>query len=710
MLGGNILKRKKWLIKNCSLDSIYFYDHCLHIQIRFPKWASTNQTPFTLLFVERYTTKKKEYALSVVTKRENMLRACLTEMDLQQLLMEGKDWDVYVVFVSNHSSERIRLKSNFTELELLFFLKGDKMLAPFTTNNGNVSFKSQLSGFITKVEQMDFINKDHIKIKGYVVDPLWSEQPTETKRTMVFSTSNDEYVFQVPLKAVDRGDLSKKYKRGDYHIPLIGYEAIVPLEALLSDQSEAITLKARINITYSEGNRRVTAESSSIKIPSPDFTKKSLIRKVNGKKKRISISRTQKARQLTIKIYNYDFQTDIKAKIKGKLVFIKRHSLVKKLYKNAFYWIGMLPANKKVVVFESFLGKQFSDNPRAIYEYLQDHPYPYKLYWSVDQKHHDNFQDKNLNCIRRFSLKWLFIMPRAGFWVTNSRMPVWLPKPKHTLYLQTWHGTPLKRLAADMDEVYIPGTTAESYKKNFIKEAKNWDYLISPNAYSTEIFRRAFQFDKGVLETGYPRNDFICNHNNKETIEKLAADYAIPLHKKVILYAPTWRDNQFYEKGKYRFDINLDLDLMKEKLGKNYVILFRLHYLVSENLDLTPYDGFAYDVSNHEDIRELYLMADILLTDYSSVFFDYGNLKRPMIFYVYDIDQYRDHLRGFYFNFEQEAPGPLVKTTEEVIQTIQKMEADGFPLSAKFDSFYEKFCYLEYGDSTRKVVETIFFH
>ncbi|MFL6561450.1 MAG: CDP-glycerol glycerophosphotransferase family protein, partial [Bacillus sp. (in: firmicutes)] len=337
-----------------------------------------------------------------------------------------------------------------------------------------------------------------------------------------------------------------------------------------------------------------------------------------------------------------------KSQIKQRLLYIKRHSIIKNLYKKAFYVLGLLPVNKKIVIFESFLGKQFSDNPRAIYEYLQENQYPYKLYWSVDKKYLDNFKDKNLNCIKRFSIKWLFIMPRARFWVTNSRFPLWIPKPKHTTYIQTWHGTPLKRLAADMEEVYMPGTTAEKYKKNFIKEAKNWDYLISPNAYSTEIFRRAFQFDKEVLETGYPRNDFICKHNNQDTREKLVNNYGIPLDKKVILYAPTWRDDQFYEKGKYRFDINLDLDLMREKLGDNYVILFRLHYLISENLDLTPYEGFAYDFSNHEDIRELYLLADILLTDYSSVFFDYSNLRRPMIFYVYDIDQYRDNLRGFY--------------------------------------------------------------
>ena len=103
--------------------------------------------------------------------------------------------------------------------------------------------------------------------------------------------------------------------------------------------------------------------------------------------------------------------------------------------------------------------------------------------------------------------------------------------------------------------------------------------------------------------------------------------FGIPLDKKVLLYAPTWRDDQFYGKGKYKFDLDLDLSLLRNELGEDYVVILRMHYLVAENFDLSPYVGFAFDFSNHEDIRELYLIADLLITDYSSVFFDYGNLR-----------------------------------------------------------------------------------
>jgi len=387
---------------------------------------------------------------------------------------------------------------------------------------------------------------------------------------------------------------------------------------------------------------------------------------------------------------------------------LKKTSVSKIAYKIIFKYVAMLPADSKLIVFESFLGKQYSDNPRAIYEFLQNGDHGYKMYWSIDPRFHSVFKDKNVRTINRFSIKWLFIMGRAKYWVSNSRLPLWIPKPKHTLYLQTWHGTPLKRLAADMDQVLMPGTDTESYKKNFIAESQRWDYLISPNAYSTEIFRRAFDFKKEMLETGYPRNDFLINDNTYNTHIEIKDRLHLPGGKKIILYAPTWRDNEYHEKGKYKFNLKLDLHKMRENLGEEYIILLRMHYLIAENLDLTEYKGFVYDVSTHEDIRELYLISDLLITDYSSVFFDYANLKRPMIFFVYDIESYRDNLRGFYFDFEKDAPGPLVKTTEEIISTISDLNSKEFVLPENFNNFYDKYCSLEDGKATERVVQEVF--
>jgi CDP-glycerol glycerophosphotransferase len=390
---------------------------------------------------------------------------------------------------------------------------------------------------------------------------------------------------------------------------------------------------------------------------------------------------------------------------KHSLLKIKRGKMVKRLYKLVFQVVGMLPKKDSVVIFESFLGKQYSCNPRAIYEYMKEHNPEYDMYWSIDPRYTSAFKGKGLKTVNRFSIKWLFIMARAKYWVSNSRLPLWIPKPGKTKYLQTWHGTPLKKLATDMEEVHMPGTTTEKYKTNFLDESSRWDYLVSPNHYSSEIFKRAFGFKKKMIESGYPRNDFLYTHNNEETIRGIKKALHLPNDKKIILYAPTWRDNEYHSRGKYKFNLKLDLESMQQALGSDYIVLLRMHYLISDNLNISHFNGFAYDVSQHPDIRELYLISDLLITDYSSVFFDYGNLRRPMIFYVYDIENYRDMLRGFYYDFEREAPGPLVKSTQEVIDEIKKAN-DGF--TTHYEKFQNRFCHLEKGVSSKTVVEKVF--
>ncbi|KRG15784.1 CDP-glycerol:glycerophosphate glycerophosphotransferase [Virgibacillus soli] len=385
---------------------------------------------------------------------------------------------------------------------------------------------------------------------------------------------------------------------------------------------------------------------------------------------------------------------------------ISRSPCILSIYKTLFQFLGLFPP-KKLIIFESFHGKQFSDNPRAIYEYMVEQNFDYEMYWSIDKRYVEQFRhEKNIKCLKRFSLKWLIKMARAQYWIVNSRLPLWVPKPKKTIYVQTWHGTPLKKLGLDIKAVHMPGTTTEKYKQNFTLEATKWDYLVSPNSYSTTIFTRAFNYFNKILETGYPRNDFLINCNPKETF-RIKERVGVPLEKKIILYAPTWRDDQFYNKGKYKFDLQLDLEKLRKELGDSYFLILRLHYLVAENLDLSGREDFVKDLSNHEDIRELYVIADMLVTDYSSVFFDYANLKRPMLFYVYDIEEYRDKLRGFYFDFERQAPGPLVKCTNDLINEIKLLEKNGYSLSETTKEFNERFCSLEDGHASERVVNEI---
>jgi CDP-glycerol glycerophosphotransferase len=379
---------------------------------------------------------------------------------------------------------------------------------------------------------------------------------------------------------------------------------------------------------------------------------------------------------------------------------------VQRLFKAAFYVASKLPTKKNVIVFESFLGKQYSDNPKAIYLYMSKNYPGFKYYWSISGKKTNHYVQEDITILRRFSIKWFLTMPRAKVWVSNSRLPLWFNKSENTIYIQTWHGTPLKKLATDMEEVLMPGTSTEKYKKNFVTEAARWDALVSPNDYSTRIFKRAFRYDGVVLETGYPRNDILYNNNQEDLITRIKKENNLPLDKKIILYAPTWRDNSYHEKGKYKFDLQLDLDKLRNELSDDYMIILRMHYLIADKLDVQEYEGFVYNFSEYKDINNLYLISDTLVTDYSSVFFDYSNLKKPMIFYVYDIVEYRDKLRGFYFNFEEQAPGPLVFNTEEIIEQIKLIDSNQFDYE-KINKFADTYCYLENGDSSEKVAAYI---
>lgn len=373
------------------------------------------------------------------------------------------------------------------------------------------------------------------------------------------------------------------------------------------------------------------------------------------------------------------------------------------LYPVVFRRAGKLP-RKKTVFFESFFGQQFSDNPRAIYEYMKENLPDYRLVWNVKKGYEEVFRKEKVPYVIKYSYKGLWQWARAKYWVTNSRWPLWLPKPKNTVYVQTWHGTPLKTLGADMELMTMPGMTLERYRKEFTEETRKWDYCVAPNDYSSKIFQRAFELQGKMIHSGYPRNDLLYQKNSASEIMKIKKKLGIPQDKKVILYAPTWRDNEYAKIDHYTFDVKMDLALMKEKFGESAVLLMRMHYLIAEKMDLGGHEGFAKDVSGYEDIRELLLIADCLITDYSSVFFDYANLKRPIVFFAYDLDDYANEIRGFYFNFEKEAPGPIVKDMEHLLPAVY--DALNNPSPDPYPDFYNKFCGWEDGHSSERVVRT----
>lgn len=286
------------------------------------------------------------------------------------------------------------------------------------------------------------------------------------------------------------------------------------------------------------------------------------------------------------------------------------------------------------------------------------------------------------------------------------RLPNELVKREKCTYIQTWHGTPLKRLALDMTEVHMEGeTSVEEYKQKFRKNSGTWDYLISQNAFSSQVFRSAFDFHKEILEIGYPRNDILFVKNKKKIAEKVKRELGIPVEKKLILYAPTWRDDEYYREGEYKFSSPLDYRKMREAFSDEYCMIAKYHYLVKDPIDWSEYKGFLFPCDMSYDISRLYLAADILITDYSSVMFDYSILDRPMFFFAYDLEKYRQELRGFYFDLLKEAPGPVVETTEALIEAVKTYQREDY--KERIEAFHEKYNSADQGTASRQAVEVI---
>lgn len=364
--------------------------------------------------------------------------------------------------------------------------------------------------------------------------------------------------------------------------------------------------------------------------------------------------------------------------------------------------------DSNTIVFESFGGKNYSDSPKYIYEYMQKN-YPKLNYIWVFNNPDKNVIIGNAEKVKKGSKEYYDAYSKAKFWVSNARLPLYLNKKENQIYIQTWHGTPLKRLANDMKVVRMPGTTTAKYKKNFYAETSRWDYLVSPNRYSTNIFKTAFWMDEErTWEIGYPRNDILVNRSNdQEYINQIKKDLNLPEDKKVIMYAPTWRDDEFVKKGQYLFDLKINLENLQKELGENYVILLRMHYLIANALDLNGYEDFAIDVSNYSDISELYLISDALITDYSSVMFDFGILKRPQYFFAYDIEKYDKGLRGFYMDYMNDLPGEIITDEFKLAEELKNIDEHKEKYKDKIEKFYEKFCSLEKGQSSKFIGDFI---
>lgn len=351
-------------------------------------------------------------------------------------------------------------------------------------------------------------------------------------------------------------------------------------------------------------------------------------------------------------------------------------------------------------LFESWRGR-YADNPRAIGEHLAARGSRARTTW-VTNSGGDGFPPRT-RLVERNSARYFLELARTDVLITNDLMPRVPPRLRPFTYIQTWHGTPLKRIG--VDAATGPFALTDWYIRKMREDVRRWHYLVSPSPFVTTILRRAFEYGGPVLEVGYPRNDLLAQPEGVSVRERVRRSLGITPEDRAVLYAPTWRDDALADGTP--FDVSPISDgLLSAQSHTPTVTLLRLHPVVAASRPNDAHVGEGViDVSLYRDIRELLLAADVLLTDYSSVMFDFAVTGRPMIFYSPDLDRYRDTVRGFYFDYEETVPGPIVKTTRELSECFEDIPAATAEFTHRYGQFRERFLPYDDGHASQRVVQ-----
>ncbi|TYB48488.1 bifunctional glycosyltransferase/CDP-glycerol:glycerophosphate glycerophosphotransferase [Actinomadura chibensis] len=356
---------------------------------------------------------------------------------------------------------------------------------------------------------------------------------------------------------------------------------------------------------------------------------------------------------------------------------------------------------RELAVFDAYKGRQFSCNPRGIYDELRRRGTDLECVWVTENGQFG--KPVGARTVLAGTREHYEALARARYIFGNWSQHEWFVKRDDQTYVQCWHGTPLKKLGYDVKQMPYKRTEGVDWMEYDVPQ---WDLLLSQNAFSVPLFRRAFGYNGEILVSGYPRNDLLSSPRRAEIAAAVRQRLGIPDGKKVVLYAPTWRDDFHHAIGKRAFRLEFDLDRFRAALGHDHVLLLRTHYLVTDKPRLRPGDC-VIDASVYPDISELFLVSDVLVTDYSSAMFDFAATGRPMVFFTYDLERYRDHVRGFYFDFEAEAPGPLLSTTQEVVDALREPVALDAGYRNARAAFAARYCPHDDGQAAARVLDRV---
>ncbi len=361
-----------------------------------------------------------------------------------------------------------------------------------------------------------------------------------------------------------------------------------------------------------------------------------------------------------------------------------------------------LPVDENLAVYAAYWYRGYLCNPAAIYAAARGIVPSVRGVWIVQRGAEDSVPG-GVDYVYPGTTRYFRALARGKYLINNVNFPDDIIKRAGSIHLQTHHGTPIKKMGLDLQD-YPVGANGMSFKK-LLARCDRWDFSLSSNRFSTLIWERVYPCAFESLETGYPRNDRLCNATDSE-VELTRTALGIRPGKTAVLYAPTFRD---YQRG---FQPVLDFARLSRELGPDYVLLVRAHYYFNDSLvagdgalELVD-SGRILDVSKHPSVEELCLASDVLLTDYSSIMFDYAVLDRPIVIYAPDWETYK-RTRGVYFDLLAEPPGAVATTEEELIEVFRSGAACSSEAAKVRAEFRARFCVYDDGHAAERVIRRV---
>jgi CDP-glycerol glycerophosphotransferase len=355
-----------------------------------------------------------------------------------------------------------------------------------------------------------------------------------------------------------------------------------------------------------------------------------------------------------------------------------------------------LPLDTHLAVYAAYWYRGYSCNPRAIYERARELAPDIHGVWIV-RKDAAASLPPGVDYAVEGSRRALRLLARAKYLVNNVNFPHAIAKRPGAVHVQTLHGTPLKVMGLDQER-YPIGAQGMNFTR-LREHSARWDYLLSANPHSSDIWPRVYPGSYELLEYGYPRNDRYFDTDPDE-IAAIRKGLGIGPEQTAVLYAPTHRE--YADVGPL-----LDPDRLAAALGPDHVLMLRSHYYDAESKEPVSGGGRVIDVSKHPVVEDLCLAADVLVTDYSSIMFDYADLDRPIVVYAPDWETYHS-TRGVTFDLMEQPPGAVATTEEQLAKVLRSGQADDDAAQRARAEFRRRFCTFDDGHAAERVVRRVF--